>query len=373
MKKAYVLLMTMSMVLSACKSSQHSDLGDGLFADITTNKGEIIIKLEQEKTPVTVANFVTLAEGTSTFVSDSLKGKKYFDGLIFHRVMKDFMIQTGDPMGVGMGGPGYKFKDEIHDSLMHDGAGIVSMANPGPPNTNGSQFFITHKETPWLNGKHTVFGKVVEGLTIVDSIANVAVSTEGATVNRPLEAVVMEKVDIIRNGKEAKQFDALKVMSDYFTEEKEKIAAAEKIKAAQAAELAAQKAEADSLPSGLKILKLKEGTGEKPKLGQIVNVYYAGFLADGTLFDSNYEEIAKQNGMYEEQRKMQGGYEATPMEYSAESRLVAGFREALLTMKVGDKLRIFLPPHLGWGAQGAGPIPPNSETIFDLEITGISE
>ncbi len=373
MKKAYLLIITLTMVFSACKSSQHPDLGDGLFADIETNKGDIILRLEYEKTPVTVANFVSLAEGTSPFVSDSLKKKKYFDGLIFHRVMKDFMIQGGDPLGKGMGGPGYKFKDEIHDSLRHNKPGIISMANPGPPNTNGSQFFILHGEAPWLDGKHTVFGEVVEGLDVVDSIANVEVSKDQATLNRPLEDIVMKTVEIIRNGKAAKKFDAPKVMSDYFAEEQALLAEKEKMSAEFVAELNAQREKAEELPSGLKVLRINEGTGEKPKIGQQVNVIYAGYLADGTLFDSNDEEIAKKYGRFNEQNKLQGGYEATPMEYSPESRLVAGFREALLAMKVGDKLRVFLPPHLGWGSQGAGPIPPNSETIFDLEIKGIAQ
>ncbi len=355
MKKAFISLFALTMVLSSCKSSQHPELGEGVFADIKTNKGDIIVKLEYEKTPVTVANFVTLAEGTSPFVSDSLKGKKFYDGLIFHRVMKNFMIQGGDPSGNGTGGPGYRFMSEINDSLNHNKAGVLSMANSGGNKTNGSQFFITHVSYPSLNGGYTVFGEVVEGLSVVDTIANVPVSTDPATVNRPIEKVVMNTVRIIRNGKDAKKFDAVKVMTDYFAEEENALAAMTKVKTDVAAEIAAQKAKAEALPSGLKILKIKEGTGEKPAIGQQVNVFYAGFLEDGTLFDSNYEDVAKKYDVYDAQRKQMGGYEATPMDYSPESRLVAGFREGLLTMKVGDKFRLFLPPHLGWGAQGAGP------------------
>ncbi len=372
MKRIYVSILIVGLVLTSCKSSQHADLGDGLFADINTTKGDIIVKLESEKTPVTVANFVSLAEGNNPFVTDSLKGKKYYDGLIFHRVMKDFMIQGGDPLGTGRGYPGYKFKDEFHDSLNLNRPGILAMANSGPK-SNGSQFFITHKETPWLNGVHTVFGEVVDGMNVVDTIANVKVSADPMTKNRPVVDVVMNTVKIIRNGTAAKKFDAVKIMTDYFAEEQANEAKMAQIQSDFVNELNNQKAKAQELPSGLRILKITEGTGEQPKLGQKVNVFYAGYLSNGTLFDSNYEEVAKNFGKFDARRKEMGGYEATPMDYSPESSLVAGFREGLLTMKVGDKYRLFIPPHLGWGPQGSGPIPPNSDTIFDVEITGISE
>ena len=262
MKKIYLLLAVVSIALSSCKSSKHADLGDGIFADITTTEGEILLKLEYQKTPLTVANFISLAEGNNPFVTDSLKGKKYYDGIIFHRIIKDFMIQGGDPTGTGMGNPGYKFKDEFNDSLTHNKAGILSMANSGPT-TNGSQFFITHKETPFLNGRHTVFGEVVKGMDIVDSIANVK-TAEG---DRPVTDVVMNTVEIIRNGKEAKKFDAVKVMSDYFAEEEERIKAMEKMKTDFLTQIGTEEASAEELPSGLKILRLAEGDGEKPKVG----------------------------------------------------------------------------------------------------------
>ena len=183
--------MIVAIALTGCKS-QYSELGDGIFADIQTTQGDIIVQLEYEKTPFTVANFITLAEGTSPFVSDSLKGKPYYDGIIFHRVIKDFMIQTtGDPTGTGRGNPGYKFMDEFNDSLKHDKKGILSMANSGPV-TNGSQFFITHKETPFLDGRHTVFGHVVEGIDVVDSIASVETSQEQMTKDKPLVDVKNE-------------------------------------------------------------------------------------------------------------------------------------------------------------------------------------
>nr|WP_099543369.1 peptidylprolyl isomerase [Maribacter sp. 4G9] len=378
-KKTY-LWAALILIMASCKTSQRADLGDGLFADIKTSHGDIIVKLEHEKTPVTVANFISLAEGNSPFVSEQFKGKKYYDGLTFHRVMKDFMIQGGDPLATGTGNPGYKFMDEFNDSLIHDKKGILSMANSGPA-TNGSQFFITHAPTPWLDNRHSVFGEVVEGLEVVDSIANVQVTPGN---NKPVEPVKMNTIEIIRNGKEARKFDAVKIMTDYFDGEEERLAAIEKEKAAKRAEmekmksefastLQTQKQEAKTLESGLKILVLNEGDGEKPKVGQKVGVMYAGYLEDGTLFDSNYEEIARQYDMFDERRLQGGGYMPIPMDYSPESPLIAGFREGLLSMNVGDKVRLFIPPHLGYGAQGSGPIPPNSDLVFDVEITGIQQ
>ncbi len=373
MKRKHALLIAITIVLASCKSSQHADLGDGIFADIQTSKGDIVVKLEDQKTPVTVANFISLAEGKSPFVSDSLKGKKYFDGLIFHRVIKDFMIQGGDPTGTGGGNPGYKFKNEIVDSLHFNKPGILAMANAGP-NTNGSQFFITHKPTPFLEGKYTAFGNVVEGMNVVDSIASVNTSQDPNAKDRPIVDVVMNKVEIIRNGKEAKKFDAVKVMTDYFAEEKAKEKEQEKQKAEFVAELTKQKAEAETLPSGLKIYTLKKGDGEKPKVGQKVLVYYAGYLENGDLFDSNMEAVAQKYGRFNPDRKQGGGYEPIPMDYGPDAQLIAGFREGLMTMKVGDKVRLFIPSHLGYGTSGAGNvIPPNSDLIFDLEITGIAK
>lgn len=374
----------MAILLASCKS-QYTDLGDGLFAGIHTSKGDIIVKLEYEQTPITVANFISLAEGKSPFVSDEYKDKKYYDGVIFHRVMKDFMIQTGDPTGTGRGNPGYKFKDELTDSLHHDKKGILSMANAGFE-TNGSQFFITHKATPFLDGYdengflkpcenprvscHTVFGEVVEGLDVVDSIANVK-TAEG---DRPLDEVKMNTVEIIRNGRDAKKFDAVEVINNYFKAEEAKIAAIEKNKTDLAAEFEAQKEKASELPSGLKILSLKEGEGVKPKAGQKVLVHYAGYLTDGSLFDSNYEEVATRFGKYSEARKQQSGYEPTPMDYSPDASLISGFKEGMMTMKVGDKVRLFIPSHLGYGPQGSrGVIPPSADLVFDLEITDMAQ
>ncbi|MCP4978134.1 MAG: peptidylprolyl isomerase [Maribacter sp.] len=382
MKKTYLLVLMVALALTSCKTGKHADLGDGVFADIQTNKGDIVVKLEHAKTPITVASFVSLAEGSSPFVSEEFKGKKYYDGLTFHRVMKDFMIQGGDPTATGTGSPGYKFKDEFNDSLVHDRKGVLSMANGGPT-TNGSQFFITHKPTPWLNGVHTVFGEIMKGMDVLDTIANVATSP-APQKDKPVVDVVMTTVEIIRNGKEAKKFDAVQIMTDYFAAEEKRLAneaiekqarkkAFEEMLPAFVEELVETKKKAKTLPSGLQVLSMVEGTGERPKIGKQVKVFYAGYLENGTLFDSNIEEIAKKFNSYDERRKQGRGYEATPMLYSPEARLFPGFKEGLLTMKIGDKIRVFMPPHLGLGEQGGGPIPPNSNLIFDIEITGIAE
>jgi cyclophilin family peptidyl-prolyl cis-trans isomerase len=368
MKQSLLLITLFSMVLIGCKSSKYAELGDGIFADIQTTKGDIIVKLEYEKTPVTVANFVSLAEGNSPFVNDEYKEKKFYDGVMFHRVIKDFMIQGGDPSGTGSGNIGYTFKDEFNDSLLHSKKGMLSMANRGPK-TNTSQFFITHKATPWLNGKHTVFGEVVKGMDVVDSIANV----ETAPGDKPKVPVVMNKVEIVRNGKEAKKFDAIQIMSNYFEEAKAQEAAFKKMKEDLVAEFAQQKEEAEETPTGLRIYSLVKGEGEQPKEGQQVMVNYAGYLSNGDLFDSNMQEVAEKFNQLNPARRDQGGYAPFPMEYGPQARLIPGFKEGLQSMKVGDKVRLFIPPHLGYGAQGSGPIPPNSDLVFDLEITEIQE
>ncbi|XLS30421.1 peptidylprolyl isomerase [Flavobacteriaceae bacterium M23B6Z8] len=365
MKNLKVFTLLLVLTLMGCKDKNYKDLGDGLFADIQTNYGDMIVQLTYDKTPVTVANFVSLSEGTNPYVTDSLKGISYYDGVIFHRVIKDFMIQGGDRSGTGAGSPGYRFDNEIADSLTHNKPGVISMANAGP-NTNGSQFFITHKPSPFLDGSYNVFGEVVLGMETVDSIANVKTENE-----KPVTDVIINKVTIVRNGKEAKNFDAPQVMKNYFDGVAEK---EEKIKNAIASlkeTFETQKEAAKELPSGLKIYYLKEGDGKKPAIGQSVLVDYAGFLeSDARLFDTSWEETAKQYGRYEDISRMRRGrFKPASMLYSPESPLVAGFREGLMEMKVGDKARIFIPSHLGYGSAGAGNvIPPDADLVFDLEI-----
>ncbi len=368
-----IMLFFATAIFFSCKSQKSSNLGDGLFADIQTSKGEIIIKLNYKETPITVANFVTLAEGTNPFVKNEFKGKPYYDGIIFHRVIKDFMIQGGDPTGTGMGDPGYRFEDEIVEGLKHDKKGILSMANAGPA-TNGSQFFITHVPTPHLDGRHTVFGETVQGLEVIDSIANVAT----ADADRPVKEVKINHIKIIRNGKEAEKFNAKKVIEDYFANvEKREKERERKIKEAAEtflAQVKEQEPKAKALPSGVKIFTLVQGNGETPNHTQEVLVNYAGYLTNGTLFDSNIKSVEEAFGKYNPAREQGNGYVPFPMAYNKSARLIPGFREALLTMKVGDKVRVFIPSALAYGESGAGNvIPPNSDLIFDIEIVGIAQ
>lgn len=352
-----LLLLSLFFAATSC-NEQYPDLEDGMYAEFTTNKGTIICALEFEKTPVTVANFIALAEGTNTEVSEDYKGKKYYDGLKFHRVIEDFMIQGGCPLGTGTGDPGYKFKDEFDPSLIHDKPGILSMANSGPK-TNGSQFFITHKETPWLNNKHTVFGHVIKGQDIVNAIA---------------QDDMIQTVKIIRKGKAAKKFDAAKTFTGHFALEKKmqeeinaRLAA---VKSETVAMFNKYKSNLETLPSGIQIAHINKSDSPKPKIGSKVLVNYAGFLADGTLFDSNIKPYEEKYNMLNPRKTQHNdaGYKPTPMDYSPEAMLVQGFRDGLLSMTTGDKVLVFIPAHLGYGERGSGPIPPNSDLVFELEI-----
>jgi cyclophilin family peptidyl-prolyl cis-trans isomerase len=353
---------------------------EGVFANIITTKGTIIVQLEYQKTPVTVANFVSLAEGKNTYVTDEkLKGKPFYNGLKFHRVLKDFMIQGGDPAGNGSGGPGYAFKDEFTD-LKHNKGGILSMANSGPA-SNGSQFFITHKDTPWLDGVHTVFGHVTEGMDVVNKIE---------------QNDLIIKITISRKGALASKFNAVKVFSDYYAnkaEEAKKQAAIEaenkaKQQAVQAENkriyiekygnvikekatyLAATKATATTTASGLQFVLLKKGTDVKPVDGSTIYFKYAGYFEDGNVFDTNYEEVAKTFGLFNQARADQNGYQAFPFEAGKKTGLIQGFIEGMGLMNIGDKILLFLPSKLAYGERGAGGvIPPNTSLVFELEIT----
>jgi cyclophilin family peptidyl-prolyl cis-trans isomerase len=342
---------------------------EGIFATINTNKGAIVLQLEFQKTPVTVANFISLVQGKNEFVTDSkLKGKPFFDGLKFHRVIQDFMIQGGDPQGTGAGGTGYSFKDEFVPELKFDKGGILAMANSGPK-TNASQFFITHKDTPWLNGKHTIFGHVVQGMDVVNSI---------------VQDDVIKNITITQKGSLAKKFNAEKVFANYFNnkaeeerKEAEAKAAAEKIQKEKIAALNtekanyfnSQKASATTTPSGLMYKITQKGTGAKPAAGTTVFFHYSGFFEDGNLFDSSREEIAKTYDKYNEMRAMQGGYNPFPFEIGKKDGMIPGFLEAINLLSFGDKMIAFIPAKLAYGESGAGGvIPPNATLIFELEI-----
>lgn len=306
---------------------------DGIYAKFETSKGDIYTVLEHKKTPMTVANFVGLAEGTITNTARPA-GKPYYDSLKFHRVIPNFMIQGGCPLGTGTGDPGYKFPDEIDETLKHTGPGILSMANAGP-GTNGSQFFITHVKTDWLDGKHTVFGHVITGQNIVDSIK---------------QNDVLKKLVILRKGKEAEAFDAAKVFefekSNYDKKQAEKLAAQ---KAADEKILADLTKGAQKTASGLYYIIEKEGAGANPTATSTVKVHYEGKFLNGQIFDSSIQR-------------------GQPIEFGL-NQVIPGWTEGLQLLKPGGKAKLIIPPHLGYGERGyPGAIPPNSWLEFYVEL-----
>jgi peptidylprolyl isomerase len=325
------------IVETAVPAPEDAGLGNGLFARISTTRGDIVVRLEYQKTPLTVCNFVALAEGKM----NAAKGKRFYDGLNFHRVIENFMIQGGDPQGNGSGGPGYRFPDEIVPTLKHDGPGVLSMANAGP-GTNGSQFFITHKDTPWLDGKHTVFGKVVQGQQVVNAIR------QGDRISQ---------ITIIRNGPEANNFKADQATFDNLMKEITAAAAA-KVKAKRDADLAQIQAKyptATLTPSGLRYIIQKQGNGGKPTKGKTVAVNYKGMLLSGKVFDGS---------------DFHGG----PLEFQAGmGKLIPGWEETVLDMQQGEKRLVIIPPELAYGDRdmGDGVIPGNSFLVFEMELVRI--
>lgn len=326
----------------------YEGLNDGLYANLQTSKGNMLVKLEDKKSPVTVANFVGLAEGKIDNKAKA-KGVPYYDGTIFHRVIENFMIQGGDPQGTGMGDPGYKFEDEKND-LKHTDKGVLSMANSGP-NTNGSQFFITQVATPWLDGKHTIFGKVVNGVNVIDEIAKV----EKGAQDKPKTDVVLEKVLIFGKGDEYKNYDGAKI----FNEGKGKIQESNKTYLAKQEEEAKKqfetlKAGMQTTPSGLMYKITKKGNGKKAEKGNVVSVHYAGRLTNGAEFDNSIKR-------------------GEPIEFPVGNGMVIkGWDEGLLLLNEGDEATFLIPPDLGYGSRGAGGvIPPNAWLIFDVQLVKV--
>jgi peptidylprolyl isomerase len=336
-----LLILLLAIITNTTKGeimAAETKLDDGLYAKFITSKGEIITTLEFEKTPLTVTNFVGLAEGTKKF-KDS-KGRssgRYYDGLTFHRVIPNFMIQGGCPLGTGTGGPGYDFPDEFDPSLKHDRPGVLSMANAGP-GTNGSQFFITHVPTPWLDGKHTVFGHVVVGQDVVDAIK---------------KGDKLERLEIIRVGAKAESFKADQqafdtqlegIDGDRIAKEKERIAQEQTI-------IKEKYPKAVTTDSGLMYEVIQEGSGtEKPSSGDNVSAHYTGMFMDGRKFDSSVDR-------------------GQPIQFPVGTgRVIKGWDEALLDMKKGEKRILIIPPDLAYGRNGRGPIPPNSTLVFEVEL-----
>jgi len=314
------------------------DLKDGLYARMKTSKGDILLQLEFERTPLTVCNFVGLAEGK--LKTDKRQDQPYYDGLTFHRVIADFMIQGGCPEGTGRGGPGYQFPDEFDPSLTHSGPGILSMANSGP-GSNGSQFFITHKATPWLDNKHSVFGHVVEGQEVVNAIQ----------IGDKLESVT-----IVRVGDKAKAFKSDQATFDALVRKAKENSPGAKAEAEGKAYLEAnQKKEGVKVtPSGLQYTILKEGDGPKPKATDTVTVHYRGTLIDGTEFDSSHK------------RNM-------PAQFPL-NRVIPGWTEGLQLIGAGGKAQLVIPSDLAYGSRGAGGvIPPNAVLVFEVELISIDQ
>jgi cyclophilin family peptidyl-prolyl cis-trans isomerase len=346
MKNVFVLL----ILLYSSYAISQKQLKNGIYVEFNTTKGKILCILEHEKTPMTVANFVGLVEGKFK-VGDSVFKKPFYNGLKFHRVIKDFMIQGGDPLGNGSGGPGYKFPDEIVADLKHSGPGILSMANSGPA-TNGSQFFITHKETPWLDGKHTVFGHVIEGQEVVNLIE---------------QNDEMKEVKIIRIGRDAKKFKATDVFNKYYTkflgDEKKKqelytklgAMSQEEYKNYMYNEVKSIYPNAVLSPTGLVYIIESEGTGEKAQKGNEVTIHYNGTLRlDGKKFDSSYDRN-----------------QPMPFKY-LENRMIPGFEEGVGLIGTRGKAKLIIPYYQAYGAQGRpGVIPPYSDLVFDIEILSI--
>ncbi len=304
---------------------------NGIYAKFNTAKGVILVKLTHDLTPGTVGNFVGLAEGNLENKVKS-QGTKFYNGLKFHRVIPDFMIQGGCPLGTGTGDPGYKFDDEFHPSLKHNRPGVLAMANSGP-GTNGSQFYITHIPTDWLDNKHTVFGHVVEGQDIVDSVE---------------QGDVLDSIEIVRVGEEAANWNAIEAFITFKGARNKRDIA---LKAEAEAAMEKLAAGFEKTESGLRYQFIQRGDGKKAESGKTVAVHYEGSLENGKVFDSSYP------------RKK-------PIEFRlGQGQVIEGWDEGIALLQVGDKARFVIPSHLGYGSRGAGgAIPPNATLIFDVEL-----
>ncbi len=314
--------------------AQGSTLPDGLYAEMKTDRGTIVCFLEYEKVPMTVANFVGLAEGT--LKANGATGRKFYDGLTFHRVDKGFVIQGGDPKGDGSGGPGYQFPNEARPDLKHDAPGVLAMANAGP-DTNGSQFYITMEPAPWLDGGYNVFGHVVQGMDVVTSIK------VGDHIT---------SVRILRVGSAAGSFSVTQQAFDGLVA-KAHAAAGDKLKKDREAALTLIKKQWPKLTttkSGLMYEVLKKGTGNvSPTQGATVSVNYKAMLLDGRVIDSTEAR-------------------GTPATLRTD-RVIKGWTEALLAMKRGESRRLVIPPELAYGPGGYGNvIPPNAFLVFEVEL-----
>jgi len=331
------------LILSAAETIDAQNLGDGLYAKFTTDRGEIIVRLEYKKAPLTVCNFIALAEGKM----DNHRGRRFYDGLNFHRVISrangdkdDFMIQGGCPLGTGTGGPGYQFPDETDNGLKHDRPGVLSMANAGP-GTNGSQFFITIVPTPHLDGKHTVFGYVARGQTVVNAMKR---------------GDKIQKVEIVRNGAEANAFIADQANFDKLLAQVKGASdnRSQSQRQADLAKIAADYPNTTQTSSGVRYIIQKQGTGNKPARGQTVSVHYKGKLLNGTVFDDS-------------------GLRGKPLEFQAGvGKVIEGWDEMIMDMRAGEKRLAIIPPEKAYGDRAVGGvIPANSFLVFEMELISV--
>lgn len=370
-KFTFTTLLLIPLILFNCKS-QYSELEDGIYAEFVTTKGTMVAKLHYEKAPITSANFISLAEGTNKNVDSIYTNRKFYNGTIFHRVIDDFMIQGGDPTGTGTGNPGYKFNDEFNPSLKHDKQGVLSMANSGP-NTNGSQFFITDKPTPFLDNKHAVFGELISGLNIQDSISNI--ETNGS--NRPVDSVIINELNIIRKGRKAKSFEASNLFFNHFSEveklEKERKEKIARLKNKAKTEHQKQREKATKLPSGTQYYISKKGEGKQLTESSKVLTHYALFFEDGTLLDTSDLNIAEAMNAVNPGKKAANKYNPIKANLSPDANMIPGFKEGLQQLKVGDKATLFIPYHMGYGEAGNRGIPPKTNLIFEVEIIKLTK
>lgn len=368
MKKSILFVLLLITSFYSCKN-ESDYFADGLYAKIETNKGIIYVELDYHKAPITVANFITLAEGKNNFVATEYrKGRPFYDGLKFHRVIKGFVIQTGDPEGTGTGNSGYIFKDEFSDEIF-DKEGVLAMANNGPA-SNSSQFFITRNPTPWLNGKHTIFGHVMNnGMDVVNEI---------------YQGDAVKSITIIRKGEAAKKFNAVKTFDDYFVIESKNQKVQKAIEAQNEKKYNAKygktivdkinyfdalKRKTTKTVSGLRYRIIQKGNGPKPATGTTVNVNYAVYSEYGELFDTTIENVAKAFGKLDPQRAAQNGYQPVPFQVGKKDGIIPGFTEGLEKMSFGDKAVLFIPSYLAYGSGGAGNvIPPHTNLIFEIEL-----
>ena len=373
----------------SCIPAKYRGLKEGIYAEIVTNKGNILLELYTEKVPKTVANFVALVEGTNGKLLDSLKGKNFYEGIIFHRVVPNFVIQGGGFSSSGKKSAGYVFTDEFPRNedgnliYKHDDQGVFSMANGGK-GTNNSQFFITHRAIPHLNGKHSVFGK-----TIINSLERKELQKKHTdslqlkraitlarmtVVNKIVQNDTINTVEIIRIGATAKNFNAAVV----FAAEENKFKSAEESSAKEVEakkEIAEEKryatylkkkiifleekneSQARKTGTGLRVLILKETSGKRVLASQKVTAKYTVFTADGKRVKSS-DDLDK----------------PTVFDLNDTSRpMISGLKEGILSLKEGEKARLFIPYMIGFGNKKFGPFPAKSDLVFEVEILKISK